>query len=74
MVNGPKVVKALGMAWIYLACFVMLIGYGAVVYQNGFMALVEMLSPYNIANYIVVVLTLAPGIWAVTWANKKLGQ
>lgn len=45
------------------------VGYG--VWMNGgFSAVIELLSPFNIVNWLVTVITLAPGIAALMWAEK----
>lgn len=40
------------------------------IYKDGFFVLVEILSPFNIVNYIAVIATLAPGILALSLAEK----
>jgi len=54
-------VRVLGTIWLYGAGLVILLGYFLILYQNGFGALQDILSPYNFTNLIAVTITLAPG-------------
>lgn len=72
MVNGPKVVKTLGIAWIVAAVTLIFVGLAGVAMSEGFMVLLDLLSPFNIISYAAIAITLLPGVLAVTWANKKL--
>jgi hypothetical protein len=38
--------------------------------KGGFSAVQELLSPFNVVNWIVTVTTLAPGLGALAWAEK----
>lgn len=38
--------------------------------SEGFSGVQRLLSPFNISNWIVTVITLAPGIGALIWADK----
>ena len=55
-----KTIRVFGKVWLFGACFVFLLGYGATWYQSGFGALQELLSPYNFSNLIAVAIALAP--------------
>lgn len=65
-----KTLFHLGNAWLAVAGTVILIGYGMVWYTSGFMALTAMLSPFNIANFLAVLITLAPGLVARHFGEK----
>ena len=65
-----KAVTIIG--WILLiagAGFVVL-GLAGIAMSEGVWAALQTLNPFNIANFLVTVLTLAPGILLVTWGNK----
>lgn len=65
-----KALRFLGLVWCGLAALVILAGYASTVYFKGFGRLLEILSPFNIWNYITVVLTLAPGLLCLMGADK----
>lgn len=67
-----KIARIFGWAWIYLGLVVVLIGYAATVYFQGFGALAGMLDPYGghgIINMIAVLITLAPGFILIELAK-----
>lgn len=59
-------------AYVYLALAgaLIMLGYGWSLYSRGWWALADMLGPSNIANYVAVLLTLAPGLLLLAWATK----
>ena len=59
-----------GYAWMTVAAI--LIGAGIIeVWGNGgFSAVQVLLSPFNVLNWIVMAVALAPGIGALMWAWK----
>lgn len=65
-----KVLQVVGVGWLIVAGLVIVLGYGMVLWQQGFWALAEMLSPWNIINYVVVMLTLAPGVAILMVADR----
>ncbi|HEY4971220.1 MAG TPA: hypothetical protein VII35_15065 [Steroidobacteraceae bacterium] len=38
--------------------------------SDGFSAVQELISPFNLKNYFAIATTLDPGIGAVMWANQ----
>ncbi len=52
----------IGKIWLYVAAFVILLGYVSILYNDGFWKLAAILSPFNIWNWLAVVITLLPGI------------
>lgn len=62
--------KVLGYIWLVLAVIIILIGIGAVWMKQGFSAVQEILSPFNFANWILTLLTIAPGIGLLMISNK----
>ncbi len=69
-----KIVKVLGHIFLWGGFTLIVIGYVGIVITNGFGALQETLSPFNVWNWIVVMLTLAPGVLLLTWAKKLEGN
>jgi len=67
---GVKALRAFGYVWLVLAGLLILVGIVGVWMKEGFGGVQTLLSPFNIANWFVTVLTLAPGIAALMWADK----
>jgi len=64
------VLNIFGYIWLILASLFIIVGIVGVWMNEGFSGVQELLSPFNVVNWIVTVLTLAPGLGALTWANK----
>lgn len=56
--------------WLTAAALLILVGIVGTWMKGGFSAVQDLLSPFNITNYIVTAVTLAPGIGALVWAEK----
>lgn len=65
-----KVLKGFGYVWLTLASILIAIGIIGVWVKSGFSAVQALLSPFNIVNWLVTAITLAPGIGALMWAEK----
>ncbi len=65
-----KVCSVLGYVWLTLAGFLILIGIAGVWMKEGFSGVQDLLSPFNIANWLVTIITLAPGIGLLMLAEK----
>lgn len=66
-----KLVKGFGYVWLALAGLLILISILSIWMKEGFGAVQDLLSPFNVLNYFVTVVVLAPGIAALTWAQKQ---
>jgi hypothetical protein len=64
------VAKVLGYIWLVLAGLLILAGIAGVLMKEGFSGVQELLSPFNLINYIVMLTTLAPGIALLMLAEK----
>lgn len=49
---------------------IVLFGHLSVWYFQGFWAMAELLQPWNVANFIMTLLMLAPGLLLKLWASK----
>jgi hypothetical protein len=67
---GTKALRVFGYVWLVLAVLLILVGIVGEWMKEGFGGVQELLSPFNLANWFVTALTLAPGIGALMWANK----
>ena len=63
------VLRIFGYLWVTLAVIAILIGIAGVWMKDGFSGVQDLLSPFNIVNYLVMAITLAPGMGALAWAN-----
>jgi hypothetical protein len=64
------VIKLLGYVLLISGIGAIAIGYIGIVMKDGFGALMDILSPFNVWNYISVIVTLAPGILLLMWSNR----
>ena len=62
--------KGFGYVWLTLAGLLILAGIAGTWMKGGFSAVQDLLSPFNIVNWIVTFITLAPGLGALAWADK----
>ena len=64
------VLKVFGYIWLVGAGVLIMIGMIGAWMKNGFSGLQELLSPYNVVNWLVTAITLAPGLGALMWAKN----
>lgn len=62
--------KVLGYILLILAGLLILVGIFGVWMKDGFSGVQDLLSPFNVANWIVTVVTLAPGIGLLMLSEK----
>jgi hypothetical protein len=54
--------KVLGYIWLVVTGLIIMVGIAVVWMREGFSGVQDLLSPYNVVNYIAMVITLIPGI------------
>ncbi len=54
--------KALGYIWLMVTGILIFGGIGAIWMKEGFSGVQDLLSPFNVVNYIAMVIALIPGI------------
>jgi hypothetical protein len=54
--------RVLGYLWLAVAGVVIVMGIIGVSIKGGFSAIQKLLSPFNLSNLVVTLITLAPGI------------
>lgn len=64
------VLKVFGYIWATLGVIAILIGIAGTWMKGGFSAVQELMSPFNVVNWVVMVITLAPGLGALAWAKN----
>lgn len=65
-----KIVIILGYALLCVGVGIILVRWAGVFMRDGLWALLEMLNPFNVVNFIMQVLTLAPGLLLLAWGEK----
>ncbi len=66
--------KILGYVWLVLASLLILAGILGVWIKEGFSGVQDLLSPFNLVNWIATVITLAPGIGLLKISEKLQGK
>ncbi len=65
-----KALKWFGYIWIYTAGTLIAIGYVWTLIKQGWWAFADLFNPFNLTNFLLVMLFLMPGLLAVYWADK----
>lgn len=66
-----KIVKIIGYVLTGIAVALIGIGILSTWWFRGFGAVQELFSPFNVVNYLVTIVTLAPG-FSLIWLAEKL--
>lgn len=69
-----KILKIIGAILLSLGMLVILLGVGMIWYKEGFGAVQELYSPFNVINWLVTILTLAPGLILYQFSEKKITE
>jgi hypothetical protein len=64
------ILKIFGLVWFTAAGILIFIGILGIWLKGGFSAVQELLSPFNVINWIVTMITLSPGIGALLLVEK----
>lgn len=62
--------KVVGYIWLVLAGLLILAGTVGVWMQEGFSGVQYLMNPLNVVNYIVMIITVAPGIGLLMLSDK----
>jgi hypothetical protein len=65
-----KLLRGFAVAWFVLAGLLIFMSTLMIWYEEGFGRVQEIFSPFNVVNFIAVVITLAPGIAARMLADR----
>jgi hypothetical protein len=65
-----RAVIILGWALLLAGAGLILLGLVSIALIDGVGAVRETLNPFNIANFVAMVITLAPGILLISWGEK----
>jgi len=59
------VLKVFGYVWVTLGVIAILIDTVGTCMKGSFSAVQELMSPFNVVNWVVMIITLAPGFGAL---------
>lgn len=65
-----SICKVIGYIWLVLAGLLIVMGIIGVWINDGFSGVQEILSPFNVVNYIVTAITIAPGLGLLALSDK----
>jgi hypothetical protein len=65
-----KILKGFALVWFVLAGILVLVGLAGVWMSQGFSAVRDTMSPFNLVNWLAIALLLSPGLGALIWAEK----
>ena len=64
------VLRVFAYLWLIAASLLILVGIVGTWMKGGFSAVQDLMSPFNIVNYVAIVVTLALGLGALIWAEN----
>lgn len=68
--NWSKIVKGLGLTYLVLAVGFIVVSAGAIWAEHGFRRMLQLWSPFETTNFTIILLTLAPGLALLAWAEN----
>lgn len=66
--------KIFGYMWIGLGGLLIFVGIIGTWMTGGFSAVQALMSPFNVINWITMMITLAPGLGVLYWSDKLKNQ
>ncbi len=65
-----QIVRFIGRAWLVVAGAAVLLGHLHILYRDGLARLIDVLSPFNVWNYLSILLAILPGVLCLRLADK----
>ena len=62
--------RAFAYVWLALGFLLVVVGIFGTWMSGGFPAVLEVMSPFNVMNYITMFVMLSPAIFALSWSDK----
>ena len=62
--------RTFGYIWLTIAAIIIVAGIYGVWVKEGFSAVQDLLSPFNVINWLATIITVAPGVGAILLAGK----
>jgi hypothetical protein len=66
----PWILRGFAYLWGGVVGLSILVGYGGILFTEGWWKLAEVMSPFNVWNYGLMFVLLLPAIGAWTWADR----
>ena len=54
--------KFLGALWLGVAVIIIVVGYAGIAMKQGIGAMLEVMSPWNLWNFVALIVTVGPGL------------
>jgi hypothetical protein len=65
-----KVIGVIGKVYLFLASLFIIVNLVFIFLNEGFGKIQEIMSPFNLPNFILTIITLAPGLGLMMWSDK----
>ena len=65
-----KVIGVIGKVYLFLASLFIIVNLVFIFLNEGFGKIQEIMSPFNLPNFILTIITLAPGLGLMMWSEK----
>jgi hypothetical protein len=65
-----KVIGALGKVYLVLAGLFVMANLVSIFMNEGWSKVQEIMSPFNLVNFVVMIITFAPGYGLMVWSDK----
>ena len=65
-----RVIGVIGKVYLFLASLFIIVNLVFIFLNEGFGKIQEILSPFNLPNFILTMITLSPGLGLMMWSDK----
>ena len=65
-----KIIGVIGKVYLFLASLFIIVNLVFIFLNEGFGKIQEIMSPFNLPNFILTIITLAPGLGLMMWSDK----
>lgn len=65
-----RIITGLGWVVFLAGAGLVFVGLAGIALSDGVWAMMKILNPFNIANFVVTVATVAPGLLLIAWGQK----
>jgi hypothetical protein len=70
VVRGAKLVEYCGLAWLWIAGACIVAAAAVTAYHDGVRRMLQLWSPFNETNFVLILLIMAPGLGLLYWSEK----
>jgi len=65
-----KIIGVIGKVYLFLASLFIIVNLVFIFLNEGFGKIQEIMSPFNLSNFILTMITLSPGLGLMMWSDK----